>query len=307
MKKKQLMKMNIQYFADGGEEGITSMTDLGEISSLDFVNRFEEGITELQKLLGVTNITELTSDLLIQMYDWTTDLKDGAVAEGTDIPLSKVTRKKGKSFSVTFNKWRRSVTAEAIARFGAQRAITQSDNKLLRQIQGGIKNQFVTYLSTAPTTPKNATPNLKAALAQSWGTLSAMPEFEGADFVSFVSPLDVANYLTDTELSANATSVFGMTLLQNFLGATNVIVLNAIPEGSVYSTAVDNINLAFLNMLNSDLGGVFADYTDETGYISVTHERQTKNATYDALYMNALVLFPEVPKGVVKATIGPKA
>ena len=94
-----------------------------------------------------------------------------------------------------------------------------------------------------------------------------------------------------------------MTLLKNFLGATNVIVLNAVPEGKVYSTAVDNIVLAYLDMKASDLGDIFVDFTDETGLISATRGRTLRNATYESLFMNALVLFPEIPAGVVEATI----
>ncbi|MGM0239872.1 phage capsid protein [Enterococcus sp. AZ103] len=285
------------------ETNLTTMDDLGEIKSIDFVNRFETGISELLELLGVTRKLELTQDLLVQMYEWETDLKSGVVAEGEDIPLSKATRKKGKSFQVAFNKWRRAVSAEAIARHGASRAIDEADNKLIRKIQGGIKSNFVTFLGTSPT--KLTEESLQKSLAKSWATLSTYEEFDGAEFVSFVNPLDVADYLSDTAVLANASNVFGMTLLKNFLGTSNVVVLNAIPQGKVYSTAVDNIVLAYLNMLTSDLGGIFADFTDETGYISATRGKTLKNATYESLFMNALVLFPEIPKGVIEATIQP--
>lgn len=297
--KKRFMKMQLQFFA--AEDGLTTMDDLGEIKSIDFVNRFEAGIKELLELLGVTRLEPLSSDMKIQMYKWTTDLKSGNVAEGEDIPLSKVTRAKDKSYQVTFNKWRRAVTAESIARHGASLAIDQADNKLLRQIQGGIKTKFVDFLGTAPT--KITADGLQKALAQSWGKLSTFEEFDGAQFVSFINPMDAATYLGDTKVLADASNVFGMTLLKNFLGATNVVVLNAIPEGKVYSTAVDNIVLAYLDMKASDLGDIFVDFTDETGFISATRGRTLRNATYESLFMNALVLFPEIPAGVVEATI----
>ena len=283
------------------ETNLNTMSDLGEIKSIDFVNRFETGIEELLTLLGVTRKQEMTNDLLIQMYKWDTDLKDGNVAEGEDIPLSKATRAKDRNFQVAFNKWRRSVSAEAIARHGASRAITEADNKLLRAIQGGIKTKFVDFLKTSPT--KVTEEGIQKALATSWGKLSTFEEFDGAEFVSFVNPMDVAKYLGDTAVLSSATNVFGMTLLKNFLGANNVVVLNAIPEGTIYSTAVDNIVLAYLNMTGSDLGGIFADFTDETGYISATRGKVLRNATYESLFMSALTLFPEIPQGVVEAKI----
>ena len=252
-------------------------------------------------LLGVTRLEPLSQDLKIQMYKWTTDVKSGNVAEGEDIPLSKVTRTKGPSHQVTFGKWRRAVSAEAIARHGASLAIDQADNKLLRQIQGGIKTQFTTFLGTAPTKINGV--GLQKALASSWGKLSTFDEFDGAEFVSFVNPLDVSNYLGDTKVLADASNVFGMTLLKNFTGASNVVVLNSVPQGKIYSTAVDNIVLAYLDMNASDLGDIFVDFTDETGFISATRGRTLRNATYESLFMNAMVLFPEIPTGVVEATI----
>lgn len=297
--KDKLMKMNLQMFAS--ETDLTKMDDLGEIKSIDFVNLFEKGIKELLTLLGVTRKLELSQDMKIQMYEWAAALKDGDVAEGEDIPLSKVTRKKGKSFQVAWKKWRRAVSAEAIARHGASVAIDQSDQRLIRQMQGKIKNDFVTFLGTAPTKISEA--GIQKALAKSWGKLNTFEEFDGAEFVSFVNPMDVATYLGDTKVLADASNVFGMTLLKNFLGANNVIVLNAIPEGKIYSTAVDNIVLAFLNMNTSDVGGIFADFMDETGFISATRGRTLRNATYESLFLNAMVMFPEIPAGVVEATI----
>lgn len=296
--RQRFMKMQLQKFAD---EDLTTMDDLGEIKSIDFVNRFETGIQELLKLLGVTRLETLSNDMKIQTYKWGETLKDGAVGEGEDIPLSKVTRAKDRSFTVKFNKWRRAVSAESIARHGASLAIDQADNRLLRKIQGGIKTNFVTYLATNPT--KVSAVGLQKSLAQSWGKLSTFEEFDGAQFVSFVNPMDVADYLGDTKVLSDASNVFGMTLLKNFLGANNVVVLNAIPQGKVYSTAVDNIVLAYLDMKASDLGDIFVDFTDETGFISATRGRTLRNATYESLFMNALVLFAEIPAGVVEATI----
>ena len=50
--KKNRLKMDLQYFAANPD--LTKMADLGEIKSIDFVNRFEVGIKELLTLLGVT-------------------------------------------------------------------------------------------------------------------------------------------------------------------------------------------------------------------------------------------------------------
>ena len=56
------------------EAKLTTMANLGEIKSIDFVNKFSKNINDLLTLLGVTRRQELTSDLKIQTYKWTADV-----------------------------------------------------------------------------------------------------------------------------------------------------------------------------------------------------------------------------------------
>lgn len=71
------------------EAKLTTMANLGEIKSIDFVNKFSKNINDLLTLLGVTRRQELTSDLKIQTYKWTADVNATNPAEGEDIPLSQ--------------------------------------------------------------------------------------------------------------------------------------------------------------------------------------------------------------------------
>lgn len=283
------------------EQNLNVMADLGEIKSIDFVNRFSKNINDLLTLLGVTRKESLSSDLKIKTYKWNVDLNKTNPGEGEIIPLSKVTRTPDKEYTVEWFKKRRVTTAEAIARHGASRAINESDNRIMREIQNGIKEQFFDFLKKKPTKVKGA--GLQKALAESWGKLSTFNEFEGSPIVSFVSPLDVATYLGDTNVLADASNVFGFTLLKNFLGMSNVIVMPSVPQGKIYSTAVENIVFAHLNVNASDLGGLFSDFTDETGLIAATRGREISNLTYESVFFGANVLFAEIPEGVVEATI----
>lgn len=283
------------------EQNLNVMADLGEIKSIDFVNRFSKNINDLLTLLGVTRKESLSSDLKIKTYKWDVDLNKTNPGEGETIPLSKVTRTPDKEYTVEWFKKRRLTTAEAIARHGASRAINESDNRIMREIQNGIKEQFFDFLKKKPTKVKGV--GLQKALANSWGKLSTFNEFEGSPIVSFVSPLDVAEFLGDTKVLADASNVFGFTLLKNFLGMSNVIVMPSVPQGKIYSTAVENIVFAHLNVNASDLGGLFSDFTDETGLIAATRGREISNLTYESVFFGANVLFAEIPEGVVEATI----
>ena len=212
-----------------------------------------------------------------------------------------MTRAVDQEYQVAWIKKRRAVSAEAIARHGVSIAIDQADQRVMREIQNKIKTDFFTFLSTNPT-KVNGT-GLQGALAQAWGKLQTFSEFDGSPIVSFVSSLDAANYLGDKAVGADASNVFGMTLLKNFLGMQNVIVLPNVPQGKVYSTAVENLVLAYLDVNGSDLGGMFADYTDETGLIASSRDRSLNNLTYESVFFGALKLFAEIPKGVIEATI----
>lgn len=285
------------------ENKLTTMTDLGEIKSIDFVNKFSKNINDLLRLLGVTRRQELTNDLKIQTYKWAADVDTTKTAEGETIPLSKMTRAKDQEYTVEWFKKRRAVSAEAIARHGASRAITEADTRLLREIQNGIKENFLAYLKKTKTKVKGK--SLQQALANSWGKLTTFNEFEGSPLVSFVNPLDVAEYLGNTAVASDASNVFGFTLLQNFLGMQNVIVMPSCPQGKIYTTAVENLVFAYLNVAGGDLGGLFADFTDETGLIGVARDRHLNNLTFESVFFGANVLFAEIPDGVVEATIEP--
>lgn len=283
------------------ETKLTVMNDLGEIKTIDFVNKFSTNISELLTLLGVTRKEPLSADMKIRTYKWEKNIDTTTTAEGDTIPLSKVTRAVDKEYQVAWIKKRRAVSAEAIARHGASLAIDQADQRIMREIQNGIKNDFFTFLKAAPTKVNGK--GLQGALAQTWGKLQTFSEFDGSPIVSFVNSLDVADYLGDKAVGADASNVFGMTLLKNFLGMQNVIVLPNVPQGKVYSTAVENLVLAYLDVNGSDLGGMFADYTDETGLIASSRDRSLNNLTYESVFFGALKLFAEIPAGVIEATI----
>ena len=282
------------------------MADLGTIKSIDFVNKFGTSINDLLTLLGVTRKEPMTADMQINLYKWAVDMDTAAtVGEGETIPLSKVTRALDRTVKVEWLKKRRAVSAEAVARHGANIAIDQSDKRLMREIQSGVKTDFVSFLGTTNT--KISATDLQIALSQSWGKLQLVPEFEGQSFVSFVNPMDVANFLSGKPVQADASNAYGMTLLQNFIGADRVISLGSIPQGKVYTTAVDNIVLAYLDMARSPLKGSFVDYTDETGLLAVVSDKTVSNLTLESVFTGALKLFTEIPDGVVEATIAAAA
>ncbi|RAV61136.1 phage capsid protein [Aerococcus urinae] len=198
-------------------------------------------------------------------------------------------------------KKRRSVSAEAIARHGRDVAVTQADKQLMNKLQYEFEAKFFTYLKAAPTKVNGK--SMQEALANAWGKLTTFAEFRGAKLVYFVNPLDVAEYLGSTPVLSDASNVFGMTLIKNFLGVDNVVMLNSVPKGKIYATAVDNLVFAYLDVRTSEVANTFAQFTDNLGFIGASRDVQQNRLTLDSVFFGANTHFAEVPEGVVEATI----
>ena len=114
------------------ETNLTTQADL-VAQSIDFTEQFTQGIQTLLNALGVVRMQSMTSGSQIKIYKSEVTKVDGNVAEGEVIPLSKVTRKLANTLTLSFKKYRKQTTIEAIQSAGGiTPAIVDSDNKLMR-------------------------------------------------------------------------------------------------------------------------------------------------------------------------------
>ncbi len=290
------LKLNIQFFA---EDNLTTSDYLGEVRSIDFVNRFGTSIDELLRVLGVTRRLPLSQDAIIQTYKWEKELNTEQVGEGEDINLSRARKVKDKTFTVPFNKYRKVASAESIHRHGYNYAVNQTDDQILGEIQENIKGSFFSFLASAPTTQEAA--GLQKALALGWGKAKGM--FPGnPGIISFVNAMDVAKWVGDGNINSGPSTAYGFTLLKDFLNQ-NVFVFDDIPEGKIYTTAEENIVFANQNVSGNDLAQAFNLTTDQSGLIGVTHGPTLRNATLETVAFEGSTLFAEIPEGVVETTI----
>lgn len=296
--KEKLMNMDLQYFA--AEANLTTTDGLGDIKSIDFVNLFGYSIEELLQVLGVTRRMTLSKDQKVQTYKWVrTMAANNAAGEGETIPLSKIERKKDRDFVVPLHKYRKVVSAEAIDRHGYDMAVNETDREILEEVQDSIKEQFFTYLGTAPT--KQDAEGFQKALSLGWA--KAKTFFRGnVPMVSFVSAMDVAKYLGEAPIQSGPSTAYGFTLLTGFLNQT-VLVFDSIPEGKVYTTAVNNIVLANKDVSSSEMATTFGLTSDESGLIGVAHGNTLNNLTVETVAVEGIQLFTEVLNGVVETTI----
>lgn len=294
-------KFNLQLFAV--DANTTKAADLAKVRDVDFTERFTAGIQTLMKMLGVTRKIEKKAGEVLKVYKVTGELQSGVVAEGEIIPLSKYKTTYEPIGEATLKKWRKLTTAEAISEKGYGQAVNDTNDKMLKDIQKGIRSDFVNFLATGTGSASGV--GLQAALAQVWGQLKVLFEDTSVQVVYFLNPLDVADYLGNAQISMQ--TAFGMTYIENFLGMGSAILASDIPQGKIYATAAENIVLYYIPVTSADMAQAFNLTADATGLIGIHTHASYDNLTAETVAASGVGLFAENLSGVVVGTIAENA
>lgn len=285
------------------ETNLIKKEDLVRAREIEFVTLFGESINKLVEALGVTRKIPKQAGYTLKAYKATGTLQAGTVAEGDLIPLSKYQTEAVSYAEIVLKKWRKATSAEAIIEKGYDQAVQMTTDRMLKDVQKGIRTDFFTFLATGTGNATGAT--FQAALAQAWGQLQVLFEDDSIEAIYFMNPLDVADYLATAQITTQ--TAFGMTYVENFLGLGTVIFDSKVPQGTIYATAKDNIVLYYVPVNGADLGNAFSFTADQTGLIGIHEEADYKHMTAEDTVMSGVVLFAERLDGIVKSTITPGA
>lgn len=281
------------------EENLIKKADLVRAREVEFVNIFSENIKKLIEALGVTRKIPKQAGYTLKSYKATGTLESGEVAEGETIPLSKYQTVAVNYKEITLKKWRKATSAEAIISGGYDQAVQMTTDRMLLDVQKGIRGDFFTFLATGTGTATGV--GFQAALAQAWGQLQVKFEDDSIEAVYFMNPLDVADYLAKAQITLQ--TAFGMTYVENFLGLGTVIFDSKVPKGTIYATAKDNIVLYYIPVNGADLGEAFDFTSDQTGLIGIHETPDYSNMTASDTVVSGIVLFAERLDGIIKSTI----
>ncbi len=284
-------------------DGNTVLKDKLIPQSVDFVEQFNKGLTTLINVLGITRKQALALGSTVKIYKSTVTLADEKVAEGEVIPLSEVKKELSDTKELTFNKWRKNVTAEAIQSSGFQGAVAETDSELLKAIQKRIKKDLFDEFANG--TGKAEGNGFQQSLAKGLGQLAVAFEDEDITSVALVNPIDFYDYVGSAPVTVQ--TVFGMTYIQNFLGVNTIIMSNNVPAGTVYVTASQNLNLFFATLNGGSLSQAFNFTTDQTGLVGIAHEPKNDSLSYESVVADALLLLPERLDGIIVSTIATEA
>ena len=290
-------KMNLQLFAV--DEKTVKSALLTKVRDVDFTERFSTSIETLMKMLGTTRKIEKKAGEVLKVYKVKGTLEDGKVAEGEVIPLSKYETEYKAIGEATLQKWRKVTTAEAISEKGYGQAVNDTNDKMLKDIQKGIRKSFVDFLKTG--TGKATGVGLQAAMAQVWGQMQVLFEDTAIETVYFMNPLDVADYLGSAQITTQ--TAFGMSYIENFLGMGTAILASDVPKGKIYATEAENIVLYYIPVTSSDMAMAFDLTSDATGLIGIHTGATYDNLSAETVAASGVGLFAEKLDGIVVGDI----
>ena len=281
------------------EANLIKKADLARAREIDFVYRFNDSIKKLVEALGITRKIPKVAGTNLKAYKAVGTLETGLVAEGDIIPLSKYETVPVTFAEITFKKWRKATSAEAIVEKGYDQAVNMTTNQMLKDVQATIKKSFFDFLATG--TGRAIGTTFQATLAQIWGQLQVKYEDTEFEAVYFMNPLDAADYLSTANISLQM--AFGMTYIENFLGLGTVVFNSMVPKGTIYGTAKENIILYYIPVNGADLGEVFNFTSDQTGYIGIHELPEYQRMTAEDVVVSGIVLFAERIDGLVIGSI----
>ena len=130
------------------ENTIKSADVAAKVADREFVRAFDEDIRKLVEILGIFEPIRRAPNTALKYYETSGTLQSGVVGEAEDIPLSKYTRSGEHIASLSWNKWAKETTLEAISANSYEEAVRQTDKKFIMDIQKGIRNQMFNFLKT---------------------------------------------------------------------------------------------------------------------------------------------------------------
>lgn len=276
------------------------------VKEIDFVTRFENTWQALREIMGIARPIKKTLGTKLVSSKATITLQSGAVAEGDEVPLSQAKVEPVTYEDITLEKYRKRVTAESIAQFGAVVASQKTDDAFLNELTGIVLDRFYTFAQTGTLTDTQST----FQMALSMAVTRVQDKFKKLRLnhdrvVAFVNTIDMGKYLGTANITLQTSN--GMQYLKNFLGADTVIVSSEIPEGKIIATPVDNIVMYYIDPADGGFEEIGLSYTTSKAPVSligVHKEGVYGRASGDTHAIMGIKLFAEYIDAIAVVTIG---
>ena len=274
---------------------------------VDFVTRFGDNWDALRNILGIMRPIRKTAGTSLVSYTASVALESGSVGAGKVIPYSKATIVQAAKSDVTIEKYAKAVPIEDVNTYGAEIAIEKSDDAFLTQLQNVVLSKFYTFLNTGSTT--GSATNWQDALAKAQGLVLnkfATIQKDVTAVVGFANILDAYDYLGAANITVQ--TAFGLTYIKDFMGYKTLFLLPAaqVARGDVIATAVENIDLYYIDPSDSDFAKLGLEYTvqGETNLIGFHAQGNYHTAVGESYALMGMVLWAEYLDGIAVVSFG---
>lgn len=276
------------------------------VKELDFVSRFTQNWQAIQDIMGIMNPVRKEPGTTLVASKATVVLQDGEVPEGDEVPLSQATVEPVAFKDIKLEKYRKRVTAEAVAKFGAKVAVQKTDDEFINELTGKVLDRFYDFAKTGTLTSTEDTFQMAVSMA----VTNVKDKFKKmrknySNIVAFVNTIDLGRYLGSAPISTQTEN--GVEYLKNFLGASTVIVTSEIEQGTVIAIPADNIVPYYIDPADGDFAELGLNYTtgnEPTNLIGIHKEGVYGRVSGDTHALMGMELFAEYIDAIAVVTIG---
>ncbi len=297
-------KLGLQVFA--APAGLTGQDQIQvRAREIDFVTSFGKNLQALLDILGITRMIRKENGSVLKTKKVKGTLQSGDVPEGDEIPLSQYTVEEQIFDTIKIEKYRKSVSLEAIAEKGYDAAVQSTDEEFKSDLTNVVSDRFYAQLKAGSLVGHESTWQMAFAMAIGKVVNKFQEMKRTATGISvWVNTLDVYKYLGAADITVQ--TAFGFKYMENFMGADVVFMSSQIPEGVVIATPINNIAAYYVDPGDSEFVKAGLQYTTDstTGFIGFHVQGTYERAISDMFAIMGLRLFCEYLDAIAYISVG---
>lgn len=297
-------KLGLQVFA--APAGLTGQDQIQvRAREIDFVTSFGKNLQALLDILGITRMIRKENGSVLKTKKVKGTLQSCDVPEGDEIPLSQYTVEEQNFDTIKIEKYRKSVSLEAIAERGYDAAVQSTDEEFKSDLTNVVSDRFYAQLKAGSLVGHESTWQMAFAMAIG-KVVNKFQEMKrtATGVAVWVNTLDVYKYLGAADITVQ--TAFGFKYMKNFMGADVVFMTSQIPEGVVIATPLNNMIVYYVDPGDSEFVKAGLQYTTDptTGFIGFHVQGTYERAISDMFAIMGLRLFCEYLDAISYISVG---
>lgn len=276
---------------------------------IDFVTRFGQSWTALTDILGIMRPIKKAPGTKLVSYEAKSNGFEQQVGEGQEVAFTEYTVTETAKADITVEKYAKSVSVEAVAKYGAAIAVEKTDDAFLNELQAKVMGDFYTFLNTGSlvgtqTSWQRALAIAKGAVLDKFASINKSV----TEVVGFANIMDYYDWLGDQQITVQTLN--GIQYIKDFMGYRVLFLLPAsqIAAKTVIATPVENIDLYYIDPSDSDFAKLGLNFTveGETNLLGFHAEGDYSRFSGDSFALMGIKLWAEYLDGIAVVTVGSK-